>query len=192
MSYVTLEEFKLHIRNELGGVDDVELQEALDSADEAINDYCGRTFTVASSGTRVFVPSGSPVLYIDDCTTVTSVTVDGAVLGASSYQKEPLNGRSFSGQTVPYTRLVHLSDYWSVITEGEATISIVATRGWAATPSRVTSAARILAKEIAETRNQLGGYQVIAPEVAARAVSHPKYRQMLDPLRRMDRVSGLA
>lgn len=192
MSYVSLEEFKLHIRNEIGGVDDAELQEALDSADEAINDYCGRTFTVAASATRLFVPSCEEVLFIDDATAITSVTDNGVVLAATEYQAEPVNGRSFSGQVTPYTMLRRFNNEWEEVLDGKATISIVATWGWAATPSRVTSAARILAKELVESRNQTGGYAQVGPDMAARALSHPKYRQMLDPLRRFDRVSGIA
>lgn len=191
MSYVTLAEFKVHLRNELGSVDDDELQECLDSADEAINDYCGRVFTVAASATRVYVPSNTPILYVDDLTAVTSVTVDGSVLTSTSYQLEPLNG-IVNGQARPYTRLVHLTDSWFESTPGKATISIVATFGWAATPNRVSTTAKLLAKEIAEVRNQVGGYTVVAPEIAARAISHPKYRQLLGPLRRMDRVGGIA
>ena len=192
MSYVTLQEFKVHLRTELGGVDDDELQECLDSADASINDYCGRTFSVAgNSATRVYAPLGGPVLFIDDATTVTAVTVDGTALASTYWQKEPLNGY-VNGQVRPYTRLVRLGSVWPRPSDGEAVVSVTGTFGWAAVPSRVTSTAKILAKEIAETRNQLGGYQVIAPEVAARAISHPKYRQLLDPLRRMDRVGGFA
>lgn len=193
MSYVTLEQFKVHLRNELGSVDDDELQECLDAADEAINDFCGRTFSVASvtATARVFVPSGLYALMIDDATTVTAVSVDGTSLDSAYWQKEPLNG-ILNGQTVPYTRLVRLGTTWPAPCDGEATISVTGTWGWAATPNRVTAAAKILAKEIAETRNQMGGYTVVAPELAARAISHPKYRQMLERLQRYDRVGGIA
>lgn len=190
MSYVNLETFKVHIRSEIGGVDDDELQEALDSAHVAIDAYCGRSFSVAASSTRVYVPSGRETLYIDDCTAVSSVTVDG--LAVTAYQKQPLNNLA-GGRTVPYTHLVRLGDVWTLPNrDGEATISITASYGWAATPSAVLSACRILAKEIVETRNQSGGYTAIAPDLMARALSHPKYRQLLDPLRRYDRVGGIA
>lgn len=192
-SYVSLEEFKVHLRNELGGVDNDELQEALDSATEAINDHCGRTFTAAGSASaRVYVPTLTPTLFIDDATTVTAVTVDGSALASTDYQKEPLNGL-INGQTVPYTRLVRLGGYrWDSTTDNaKAVISVTATWGWSATPSRVVTACRILAKEIAETRNQAGGY-VDLGDVAARAISHPKYGQMLMRLQRMDRTMGVA
>lgn len=189
MSYVTLEELKVHLRNELGSVDDDELQGCLDSASSSIDAYCGRTFGVAASATRIYVPSGLSSLYIDDCTAVTSVTVDGTALASTDYQKEPLNA---TADNRPFTRLVRLGTVWPCPYDGEATISIVATFGWAATPAGVKAACRILAKEIAETRNQVGGYTTIAPDLMARALSHPKYRQLLDPLRRMDRVGGIA
>ena len=193
-SYVDLATFKSYLRHELSGLDDVDLQDALDAATEAINDHCGRTFTVAGSGSaRVYVPTCTPVLFIDDATTVTAVTVDGASLTASTdYQKEPLNNL-INGQTVPFTRLVRLGGHvWDSTTDNlKAAISVTATWGWAAVPSRVTQACRILAKEIAEARNQVGGY-VDMGEIAARAVSHPKYGQLLMRLQRMDRTAGIA
>lgn len=194
MSYVTLPDFRAYLRNEMAGVDDVDLQEALDSASEAINDHCARSFTVAGAASaRLYVPSDEEVLFIDDATTVTAVSVNGVALASTEYQKEPLNG-ILNGQSVPYTRLVRLGGYeWEpdIVDERKAIISVTATWGWSAVPSRVLTACKILAKEIAEARNQVGGY-VDLGEVAARAVSHPKYGQMLYRLQRVDRTVGIA
>ena len=189
-AYVTLPEFKAYLRNELAAADDVDLLEALNSASEAIDGYCGRSFVVASgSSARVYVPTETTALFIDDCTAVSSVVVDGTTLSSSDYQKEPLNG-IVNGQSVPYTRLRRVGSLWYVTFPGQATVSVTGTWGWSATPSRVLTACKILAKEIAETRNQVGGYVALG-DMAARAITHPKYRQMLDRLRRMDRVGGL-
>jgi len=192
-AYVTLSEFKSYLRNELSAVDDIDLTEALTSASDAIGDYCGRTFTAAGTAAtaRVYVPTWDTELYIDDATTVTAVSVSGTALAATAFQKEPLNAL-VNGQASPYTKLVRLGgEMWSGNAyDDEAVVSVTATWGWPAVPSRVVSATKILAKEIAETRNQMGGY-VSFGDMAARAVTHPKYRQMLDRLQRYDRTVGV-
>lgn len=190
MAYVTLEQFKLYVRSEIGAIDDDDLTAVLTSAEDAVDSYCGRSFDVAGSGSaRVYVPTGTDVLYIHDATTVTAVTDDGATLtSGTDFQKEPLNGL-VGAMSVPFYRLRRLENVWSGT--HEATISVTATWGWSATPERVKQATKMLAKELLEARNNKSGYVELG-DMAARALTHPKFAMLLDRLRRVDMTTGIA
>lgn len=191
MAYVALEEFKVYVRSEIGTIDDGDMAAVLSSAEDAVDDYCGRSFDVAGSGSaRVYVPTGTNALYIHDATTITSVVDDGTTLtSGTDYQKEPINGL-VGAMSVPYYRLRRLSGSWDGDGD-EATISVTATWGWTATPERVKQATKMLAKELLEARNNKSGYVELG-DMAARALTHPKFAMLLDRLRRYDVVGGFA
>lgn len=191
MSYVGLEEFKAYVRSEIGAVDDGDLAAVLASAEDAVDDHCGRSFAVAGDGSaRVYVPTGTDALYIHDATTITSVVDDGTTLtSGTDYQKEPLNSL-VGALSVPYYRLRRLGGSWDG-DSNEATVTVTATWGWSATPERVKQATKMLAKELLEARNNKSGYVELG-DMAARALTHPKFAMLLDRLRRMDVVGGVA
>ena len=85
MSIVSLPTFKSYIRDEGNGLDDAILQGYIDAATSALNNACGRQFVVASGGAtaRSFQPRGcSSTLYINDCTTITSVVTANNPVGS--------------------------------------------------------------------------------------------------------------
>ena len=82
MSNLSVATFKTWKRVEVS-TDDTVIQAAIDSAEEAINQHCNRTFAPAGSATARVFASGSArssVIEIHDCTTVTSVSDAGNTL----------------------------------------------------------------------------------------------------------------
>ena len=162
MPIATLDDVKDFVRTTLTGVEDDIITNSLSAAIGLINETTQRDWSVATTATaRVYAPDfGSAVLRIHDCTSVTSVVENGATLTAgTSYQLEPLNGRSWSGQAVPYTQIRKLTGSWYVY-GGQATVTVTATWGWAAIPAQIVEAVKILTKDIIDHRDIRFGTQV--------------------------------
>ena len=161
-------------------------QAALAAAKTILNNSCGRQFVIASgSSARVFVPASYELVYIDDCTSVSSVTSDGQSVSASYYQLEPLNGRTVAGESVPYHKIRRITGLWSVgANPREATISVTATWGWAAIPSEIIEACKILTKDIIANRDVKFGIVDATEAGAIVARTNPVVRQAIDTYRR--------
>lgn len=190
MSYVTLAELKTYLRNELPSADDADLQQALDSADTIINRYCGRTFTVASTASpRTYAPTGADrdVLRIHDATTITAVTENGTALtAATTYQTEPVQSITWTGETWPYEQLRRLeADAWYT-SGGTGTVVVTGTWGWAAVPAAVKQAAKILAKDIALHRDVRFGLVGATEFGGIRARQATIVGELLDSYRRAE------
>lgn len=187
--YVNATALKTYLRNELGAVDDTFLGSVCTAATKAVNGACQRSFYVAgASSPRAYVPSGTRVLRVHDCTSVTSVTVDGTVLVAgTNYQTEPLNNLSWSGETVPTEQLVRIDgSAWIESQPGKATVSVVAPWGWSATPEGVVEAARIVAAEVARQRDVRFGIVDVGDAAGAIVLTNRKVRELLADYRRIE------
>jgi hypothetical protein len=158
---VSVEDFKLWLKSEIPTDDNPYLQEALEAAQQTIQNACQRKFNAVGADAataRSFQPVGycSKVLYIHDCTTITSVVDNGTTLVANTdYQAEPLNGLNSSGEAWPYFRLVKPWDAWYSAT-GFASVVVTAKWGWLETPAPILSAIRIIAKDEFNQRNTAG------------------------------------
>ena len=138
---------------------------AILGAEEHIDTAHQRRFAVAgTTAVRVFRPLGdrSDVLWLDDFTTLTSLTEDGTVLvSGTDFVLEPLNQLDGAGRTVPYNRAVRYNTYWRY--DGpKATVSVDATWGWAAIPALVVEACKVAAKAILEGRDLRFGLAALA------------------------------
>lgn len=185
MAYVSLVDYKLWLRNELGTTDDAILQASLDAAEVSVNEHCGRSFDIAAgSSTRQYRPESARLVIIDDCTAVSSVAENGATVAASGYQLEPLNGRRPSGLLVPYDQIRRIYGDWymdGADEVGRASISVTATWGWAATPAPVIEATKILAKDIASQRDTRNGVAAFGEFGSLRVRLNPYVEQLLAP-----------
>jgi hypothetical protein len=188
--YVSLAQFKDYCRadSSIGGADDATLQAALDAAEESVNSYCQRTFAVASvtPSARSYSPYtfGSSVLFIHDCTTITSVTEWGQTVTTDQYIAEPY-APSLTGMQKPFDRLTRYRTWWTW-DYGKPQIIVTATWGWAATPSKVIEATKILAKDIYSQRNVSSGIAGFGEYGAVRVRTNPIAMGMLDSLRRSE------
>lgn len=187
-SYVTLAQFKDYARNEITAADDSVLQLALEAAEMMINNFCGRTFTVAGSASaRSYTPDGTAakVLRIHDCTTITSIVEAGSTLDATAYQPEPVNNISPNGDIRPFDSVRRYGGIW-LWDDYKARIVITATWGWASVPHRVREATLIMAKDIYQQRNTNAGVAGFGEFGAVRVRMNPIVIDLLTPLRRVE------
>jgi hypothetical protein len=147
--YLDVQVLKAWRRDETSTTDDL-IEDAINAATQSIDNKLKRRIVLATtSSARVFTPLNSDMLFIDDCTGVTSITENGTVLVAGTdYQLEPLNGLSESGETVPYYKVQRLGGGNWYRDGQRATVSIVAAWGWAAIPSQVVEACKVIAADM--------------------------------------------
>lgn len=158
--YLTVPELKAYMRSEVT-VDDAIFEASINTAEDIIDNGCGRRFIVATTSTaRVYMPTCGTVLLIDDCTAITSVVVNGATFtSGTDYQAEPLNSLSYGGETLPFFALRRLGgfrwdSYYTV--QGAANITVTASWGWAAIPSSVKESCKIIASDVFRQRDTTG------------------------------------
>lgn len=152
MTYATLSQLKAALRvPPSDSVDDTNMTLALNSADELIDAYCGRTFgTAGTATTRYFAAEKADDLEIDDCGTITVVeySKDGTTWTVTTdYQAEPLNGRS-DGLPWPTTRLRAINNLAWPVMNGLQTVRITARFAFGSTPNSVVQASVLQASRI--------------------------------------------
>jgi hypothetical protein len=142
-----------------------EYVEAAEAGESFLDTECARSFDIAGAASaRSFRPrtSGSAVLWIRDCTTITSVVENGTTLTANvDYIAEPRADENWSGEVRPFDRLCRVNGTWYA-NNGIPTVTVTATWGWAAFPPGLTLAAKVCAKAYLETRDIRFGLAAIA------------------------------
>lgn len=193
MAYVEDEDFAEYVRNEIESVDGPQLEAARAAAERAVDWYTGRNFDEASAPVaRTYAGNCWHVLQIDDCTSITSVTVAGTALTATEWQAEPVGARDDTGRVTVYTSIRRLGAIWYERSTG-ADIVITAAWGWPAFPYEVISATKIIGQGILDMRNSRGGV-IAATEFGPVRVSASIAAQaaaLLAPLRSV-RTFGIA
>jgi hypothetical protein len=148
--YATLAQVKAALRIPTTDTqDDSLLEMAIESASRQIDSHTERYF-YSTSATRVFIPSDYDYVEIDDLVTLTtlktSTDADSSfdqTWTASDYQLQPVNGIA-GGIPSPYTSIKAVGDLIFPENDGEATVQIVGTFGWASTPTDIKQATVIL------------------------------------------------
>ena len=153
MTYATLAQLKSALRiGTADTMDDTNLTLALNSAEEAINAWCGRTF--GSAGTAVtsrYYAAGKPDdVEIDDLTSITTVewSRDGSTWTVTTdYQAEPVN-RYTDGMTWPITRLRAINSFSWPVFNGVQTVRVTGVYQFGSIPSSVTQATILQASRV--------------------------------------------
>lgn len=176
----TLDDIKEYIRSATSGADEDILTNSALAAIWLAEDECQRSFTVATTATaRTYIPtSGSDVLRIHDCTTVTSIVENGTTLVVTTdYQLEPAGGVDFAGHTVPYQQIRRRYAPW--YTDGQwGTVVVTATWGCTTVPPTAVEAMKLFAKDFADNRDtDYARVKLTQSEAIAR---------LLGPLRRVE------
>lgn len=147
--YVDLEDMKAYLK--LTGKDQYDdlLQDALDSATTEIDNLTNRQFNQVSVATeREFQIRSAPNLFhVDDfySTAGLVVKIDDIELSADEYKLFPLNGVVGGKPGWPYWRIKLTSPYRFY--NSCSTLKVTALWGWAAVPTPVRQACRIMAAE---------------------------------------------
>jgi hypothetical protein len=186
--YATLDMFAEYTRDSAAATDAAQAAAALLAGEQMVDDFCQRTFVVAGAASaRVYTPatSGSDILRIHDCTSITSVVEDGVTIPAGAYQAEPLNAIAQTGQARPYEQLRRLNSTWDW-DYGQASVTVTAAWGWAAVPDQVVAATLIIAKDVLQQRNNNSGVAGFGEYGAIRVRMNPLAINLLQPLRRVE------
>ena len=151
MTYATLTQLKSALRL-TDSIDDTNLTLALNSAEEAINAWCGRTFGSAGTAvtTRYYAAGKADDVEVDDLTSITTVewSRDGSTWTATTdYQAEPLN-RYTDGMTWPITRLRTINAFAWPVMNGVQTVRVTGIYQFGSIPSSVTQAAVLQASRV--------------------------------------------
>jgi len=153
-SYVALSELKSAL-GITGSTDDDFLNLAIDSAEESIDDLCGRVFTAAGSASARTYRAQPYLVVTDDVSTLTGLVVktdtngDGTfdtTWASSDYQVEPLNNLT-KGRSVNNLRAVG-SYTFPVYGDGLASVEVTADWGWPAVPDSIKQSALMLAARL--------------------------------------------
>ena len=198
MNYATVDDLRASLRL-TDTVDDIPLALALDSAEQVVDAYCGRSFT-AGSAVRVYAPESAVVVRTDDIATVSLVETASSTDGVfdlqwspSDWQAEPLNGRT-GGLTTPVTRLRAVGS--KRFTESRrATVRVTGLYGWADVPPAVRQATIIQALRLFKRLDSVLGIAG-GPETGLMRVGRAldgDVAHLLDPYRRdTGAVGGIA
>lgn len=167
--FVDLDQFKAYIEHNLDGVDDAELQECLDVAEEQLLGTVHRTFDVADGTgdpvTRYYGIDDPWTIRIDDLARDTdlsiSITVDATpeTIPSTAWQLQPLNRRD----GWPYTSIRRVDGYrWDRNLWGKASLAVTSSWwGWSAVPSTVPQVVKMLARNLWGYRRTQFGAQVV-------------------------------
>ena len=190
--YCSLAQVKSALRIQ-DSVDDSLLEMAIESGSRAIDGYTNRSFSATGSAVRIFVPNDYLVVDIDDLITLTQLRTKSdddstfdTIWTADDYQLEPLNGR-VDGLPTSYTNIRAVGDYLFSQWEGEATVEVTGTWGWASVPVAVTQACVIQSSRIYKRLDSPLGVAGIS-DIGIMRVSNrldPDVAQLVDPYRRI-------
>lgn len=153
--------------------DDATITFAVDAANMAVVEYCGRTFDKTTSGSetaRVYRPETSRVVYTDDFWQTTNLVVkaddtDDATFATTwtintDFVVEPLNGL-INGRHTPYYKIQAVGSRYFPTLE-RPSVQVTAAWGWTAVPDPVVEATLIKASRLFKRKNSpegvLGGW----------------------------------
>lgn len=153
--YATLVDVKAAFRI-TDNVDDSLLELSIESASREIDGWCERVFYNAGTATRIYIPTDSFHVEIDDLISLTTLKSSSTGEGfdntwaAGDYQLEPLNGVAGGITNHPSTRIRAVGNkifpLWDPrnINSHEATVEVRGVFGWSAVPTAVKQACIIL------------------------------------------------
>lgn len=190
MAYVDLAVVRAALGEQTPERDDL-ISAAISAAESAIDNTCGRPFTVAgaSATARVFAPNerrllveDGEVLIVDDIGSLTDLAVETgsggsySAVAASTYEAWPL-GALTRGR--PVTALLSVGGCWPT---GTGRVRVTARWGWPAVPADVTQAALLMAVRLFRRKDSPEGVIGSADFGLVRVTNRdPDVRALLEP-----------
>lgn len=204
--YATLDTLKKVLGiNASNTANDPQLETSVEAASRQIDAHCRRRFWQdTSTVARTYYPSEKAVLWTDDISTTTGLTVkvdtsddgtfDTTLTINTDFQVEPVNAaKEYPVQ--PWTRIRLLDGTLSSFTplsSGRASVEVTAKFGWSAVPEPVERACLFQAKNIYKAPDLFyGSFQISEEGSPLRAPPmDPIARAMLEPFIRWDEVDS--
>jgi hypothetical protein len=162
-SYVNLTMLKANL-SITDSADDTTLTQALNSASVAIDDYCGRTFSLATQATeRRFRTRRSDYFMVDDIGTLDDlvVTVNDAELVLDTHFETAPDNALDRGRPITAFR-AHQAFFWPTYYHGRPSLHVTAHWGWPAVPEPVKQACLIQASRLWRRKDSPEGVTGIA------------------------------
>ena len=153
---------------------DALLDDSINAASRAIEDYCGRHFYDSGAATaRTFAPTDSHLLLVDDFSTTTGLVVktdendDGTyeiTWTSSDYELDTTVADGITGW--PYRAIRAVGDYTFPLPAGRLlrryTVQVTARWGWAAVPEPVRQATLQVAAELYRRKDAPFGISAVS------------------------------
>jgi hypothetical protein len=152
--YCTLADVKAALRIQ-DTVDDLLIENSINSASRLVDQYCNRNFYLGSAGeVRYYKATDGFVCWIDDAVSVTEVVTSATdpvifdtTWDASDYQVTPIN-RYSNGAYYPITGLHATDNYLFPVWADIALVKVTGTFGWSAVPDPIKFATIIQASRL--------------------------------------------
>ena len=137
--------------------EDAYIEDAIDAAEDEINNFCDRTFVADGSATaRVYQPSTNVLVYTDDFYTTTSLVVKQDDSNDGTYGTTLTITSDFIvvGNAAPFNCIRSVSSPFPRYTSNRPTVQVTAKWGYkTAVPSAVAQAALILSARLFQRRS---------------------------------------
>tara|TARA_R110002020_G_scaffold100833_1_gene238010 strand:- start:92 stop:685 length:594 start_codon:yes stop_codon:yes gene_type:complete len=137
--------------------EDAYIEDAIDAAEDEINEYCDRTFVADGSATaRVYQPSTNVLVYTDDFYTTTSLVVKQDDSNDGTYGTTLTITDDFIvvGNSAPFNCIRSVSSPFPRYTSNRPTVQVTAKWGYkTAVPAAVAQAALILSARLFQRRS---------------------------------------
>lgn len=149
--YIDVTALKAYLKIPSNSMDGL-LENAVQSASNSIETYCGRQFNRTEEvSTRVYTPYTTGAVYVDDFWTteglVISTDISGLGIAPNTYRLFPANG-VISGQVGwPYYGIKARTGTSTRFVMDDESIQVTAKWGWQAVPDSIKQACFILATE---------------------------------------------
>ncbi|MCH9838342.1 phage head-tail connector protein [bacterium] len=176
MAYTTL----ALVKSSLGIPDavtseDTAITAAIGAADALIDNYTGRTFEVAATSVRTYVPRTASILDVDDIATATGlvVKVDNDQDGTYETTLTVTTDYVLDGNDEPYRMLTNVNNGWPLSIYGRPTIEVTAKFAYSETPpDNIKQAALLMSCRLYQRKASPLGFQAGAvPEFGAVRIS---------------------
>ena len=137
--------------------EDAYIEDAIDAAEDEINNFCDRTFVADGSATaRVYQPSTNVLVYTDDFYTTTSLVVKQDDSNDGTYGTTLTITEDFIvvGNSAPVNCIRSVSSPFPRYTSNRPTVQVTAKWGYkTAVPAAVAQAALILSARLFQRRS---------------------------------------
>ena len=137
--------------------EDAYIEDAIDAAEDEINNFCDRTFVADGSATaRVYQPSTNVLVYTDDFYTTTSLVVKQDDSNDGTYGTTLTITSDFIvvGNSAPFNCIRSVSSPFPRYTSNRPTVQVTAKWGYkTAVPAAVAQAALILSARLFQRRS---------------------------------------